>query len=241
MNEMAKTDKVLSRKEARRRLRRVQQSRAPQRDVARHVGRDGPHHGGLRRGRLAALRRAHAAPATRPSCPAPTSRASARSARTRRRSRTTTRRPRRRATRCYAYPKPTIAMIRGYCIGGGLGIAMCCDLRIASDNSTLRGSGRQARPRLRPMPGVKRLVDVVGPSFAKEIFYTARQFDAEEAQHHGPDQSRGAGRRARELREEICRDDRRQCAADHQGGEEGGRRDRQGPNPSATWRAPTRS
>ena len=35
-----------------------------------------------------------------------------------------------------AYPKPTIAMIRGYCIGGGLGIATCCDLRIASDNST---------------------------------------------------------------------------------------------------------
>ncbi len=33
------------------------------------------------------------------------------------------------------YPKPTIAMIRGYCIGGGLGLAVCCDLRICSDNS----------------------------------------------------------------------------------------------------------
>ena len=42
----------------RRRLRGVQQSGAPQRDVARHVGRDRPHHGGLRQGRLAALRRA---------------------------------------------------------------------------------------------------------------------------------------------------------------------------------------
>ena len=35
----------------------------------------------------------------------------------------------------YEFPKPTIAMIRGYCIGGGLGLATCCDLRIATDNS----------------------------------------------------------------------------------------------------------
>src|SRR6266446_3714176 len=33
------------------------------------------------------------------------------------------------------FPKPTIAMIRGYCIGGGLGLAVCCDLRICSDNA----------------------------------------------------------------------------------------------------------
>src|ERR1700681_5014229 len=37
----------------------------------------------------------------------------------------------------HEFPKPTIAMIRGYCIGGGLGLATCCDLRIASDNSRL--------------------------------------------------------------------------------------------------------
>ncbi len=84
----------------------------------------------------------------------------------------------------YAYPKPTIAMIRGYCIGGGLGIATCCDLRIASDNS------RFAVPAAKlglgyAYPGLKRLVDVVGASFAKEIFYTARQFDAEEARSMG--------------------------------------------------------
>jgi enoyl-CoA hydratase len=80
----------------------------------------------------------------------------------------------------YDYPKPTIAMIRGYCIGGGLGLALCCDLRICSDDS------RFAVPAAKlglgyPFHGLKKLVDVVGISFAKEIFYTARQFDAEEA------------------------------------------------------------
>ena len=80
----------------------------------------------------------------------------------------------------YHFPKPTIAMIRGYCIGGGLGLAVCCDLRIASDNS------RFAIPAAKlglgyGFPGIKRLSDLVGPSFTKEIFYTARQFDAAEA------------------------------------------------------------
>ena len=78
------------------------------------------------------------------------------------------------------FPKPTIAMIRGYCIGGGVGLAVCCDLRICSDNS------RFAVPAAKlglgyGYSGLKRLVDIVGASFAKEIFYTARQFDAHEA------------------------------------------------------------
>jgi len=84
----------------------------------------------------------------------------------------------------YDYPKPTIAMIRGYCIGGGVGLSLCCDLRICSENS------RFAVPAAKlglgyGYPGLKKLVDVVGPSFAKEIFYTARQFDAEEARMMG--------------------------------------------------------
>ena len=84
----------------------------------------------------------------------------------------------------YEFPKPTIAMIRGYCIGGGLGLAVCCDLRICSDNSKF------AIPAAKlglgyGYAGVKRLTDVVGPAFAKEIFYTARQFDAEEARVMG--------------------------------------------------------
>ncbi|MGB5185422.1 MAG: enoyl-CoA hydratase [Xanthobacteraceae bacterium] len=82
------------------------------------------------------------------------------------------------------FPKPTIAMIKGYCIGGGVGLAVCCDLRICSDNS------RFAVPAAKlglgyGYSGLKRLVDIVGASFAKEIFYTARQFDAEEAHAMG--------------------------------------------------------
>jgi enoyl-CoA hydratase len=87
-------------------------------------------------------------------------------------------------TAIYDYPKPTIAMIRGFCIGGGVGLALCCDLRICSDDS------RFAVPAAKlglgyAYHGLKKLIDVVGPSFAKEIFYTARQFDAEEAHAMG--------------------------------------------------------
>jgi enoyl-CoA hydratase/carnithine racemase len=82
------------------------------------------------------------------------------------------------------FPKPTIAMIRGYCIGGGLGLAVCCDLRICSDNSKF-GIPAAKLGLGYSYPGVKRLADLVGPSFAKEIFFTARQFDAEEARLMG--------------------------------------------------------
>src|SRR3977135_3116198 len=82
------------------------------------------------------------------------------------------------------FPKPTIAMIQGYCIGGGLGLALCCDLRIASDNS--RFGVPAAKLGLGyAYPGIARLADVVGPSFAKEIFFTARQFNAAEALQMG--------------------------------------------------------
>jgi len=82
------------------------------------------------------------------------------------------------------FPKPTIAMIRGYCIGGGLGLAVCTDLRICSDNSRF-GIPAAKLGLGYGYVGVKRLVDLVGPSFAKEIFFTARQFDAQEAHQMG--------------------------------------------------------
>jgi enoyl-CoA hydratase/carnithine racemase len=84
----------------------------------------------------------------------------------------------------YEFPKPTIAMIRGYCIGGGCAIAVCCDVRICTPNSTFAVPAAKLGLGY-AYPGIKRLTDVVGPSFAKEIFYTARQFDAEEARTMG--------------------------------------------------------
>lgn len=84
----------------------------------------------------------------------------------------------------YDFPKPTIAMIRGYCIGGGMGLAMSCDLRICSEGSKFAVPAAKLSIGYR-YAGLKKLVDVVGPSFAKEIFYTARQFTAQEAQTMG--------------------------------------------------------
>lgn len=78
------------------------------------------------------------------------------------------------------FPRPTIAHITGYCIGGGLALALCCDLRFAETVS------RFAIPAARlglgyGLSGVKRLVDLVGGAAAMDIFFTARQLDAEEA------------------------------------------------------------
>ncbi|MGH7045075.1 MAG: enoyl-CoA hydratase [Stellaceae bacterium] len=76
--------------------------------------------------------------------------------------------------------KPTIAMIRGYCIGGGVGTALACDLRIAAEGSKF-GIPAAKLGLGYAYDGIKKLVDLVGPAHAREIFYTARQFTAEEA------------------------------------------------------------
>ncbi|HEY0181197.1 MAG TPA: enoyl-CoA hydratase [Rhodopila sp.] len=86
--------------------------------------------------------------------------------------------------RLFACPKPTIAMIRGFCIGGGLAIAIGCDIRIANEGARFGipaarlGLGYGAS-------GVKKLMELVGPTFTKEIFFTARHFSAGEAREMG--------------------------------------------------------
>ena len=78
------------------------------------------------------------------------------------------------------FPKPTIAQIQGYCIGGGLNLAIGCDLRFCTEGS------RFGLPAAKlglgyGYSGLKRFIDTVGPANTKDIFFSARQFGAAEA------------------------------------------------------------
>ena len=80
--------------------------------------------------------------------------------------------------------KPLIAMIRGFCIGGGMAIALTADLRISADD------GQFGVPAAKlglgyGYGGIKELMNLVGPSFAKEIFLTGGRFSASDAETMG--------------------------------------------------------
>ena len=83
-----------------------------------------------------------------------------------------------------SHPKPTVAMIRGYCIGGGVNIAIACDMRVCDESSRFGipaaklglGYGRSS---------VRLLLDLVSPQYVHEMLFTARHFDAAEAFHMG--------------------------------------------------------
>ena len=82
------------------------------------------------------------------------------------------------------FPKPTIARIRGFCLGGGLAIAMSADLRIAAADSQFGIPAARLSIAYAP-ESVKRLIDLVGPAHARMILYTARRIDAAEAERIG--------------------------------------------------------
>lgn len=84
----------------------------------------------------------------------------------------------------YNFPKPTIAKIQGYCIGGGVNLAVCCDMRIASEGSKF-GIPAARLGLGYGYTGVKRLSEIVGISRAMELFYTARRVPVEEAYDMG--------------------------------------------------------
>lgn len=80
----------------------------------------------------------------------------------------------------YRASKPTVAMIRGWCVGGGVAVAITCDVRIAAEDA--RFGIPAARLGLGyKMAGVRRLMDLVGPAATKDIFFTARHYAAADA------------------------------------------------------------
>jgi enoyl-CoA hydratase/carnithine racemase len=80
--------------------------------------------------------------------------------------------------------KPIIAMIEGFCIGGGLEVALLCDIQIAADNARFAVTPAKLGLGYK-FDDMRLLVSNVGPKYAKEILFTGRQFSAEEAQRVG--------------------------------------------------------
>ncbi len=77
-------------------------------------------------------------------------------------------------------PKPTVAAVTGYALGGGCELALCCDRRVAGDNAKL-GQPEILLGIIPGAGGTQRLARLVGPSKAKDIVYTGRFVDATEA------------------------------------------------------------
>ena len=84
----------------------------------------------------------------------------------------------------YRFSKPVIAAIRGYCIGGGVNMAISCDIRIASADAVFSIPATRLGLGYR-FSAMKNLVDLIGPGAAQDLFYTARRIDAEEAKAIG--------------------------------------------------------
>ena len=80
--------------------------------------------------------------------------------------------------------KPTIAMVYGYCIGGGCGLALACDLRFADEQASF-GITPAKLGLVYSLDSTKRLVDLVGPAQAKWILMSGQRVDAARAHQIG--------------------------------------------------------
>jgi enoyl-CoA hydratase/carnithine racemase len=80
--------------------------------------------------------------------------------------------------------KPTIALILGYCIGGGCGLALSCDLRFGDDRTRMAITPAKLGL-VYSLESTKRLVDLVGPARTKWILMSGQQIGAEQAQRLG--------------------------------------------------------
>jgi enoyl-CoA hydratase/carnithine racemase len=84
----------------------------------------------------------------------------------------------------YEFSKPTLAYIRGYCIGGGVNVAIACDIRIAASTSVYSIPASRLGLGYR-FSAMRNLTHLVGPGHAKDIFFTGRRLDAAEAMRIG--------------------------------------------------------
>jgi enoyl-CoA hydratase/carnithine racemase len=91
----------------------------------------------------------------------------------------------RRMARLEAVRKPVIAQIQGFAVGGGFGIATCCDLRIATPDARFGAPIARTLGNCLSMAAYARFVDVFGPSRVKELLLTARLLTAAEAHAAG--------------------------------------------------------
>jgi enoyl-CoA hydratase len=87
-------------------------------------------------------------------------------------------------TGIHDFPKPTLACIRGYCIGGGVNVAIACDIRIAAGDAVFSIPAARLGLGYR-FSAMKNLVDLVGPGAAKDLFFTARRIGSDEAKALG--------------------------------------------------------
>jgi enoyl-CoA hydratase/carnithine racemase len=83
-----------------------------------------------------------------------------------------------------AFPFPSVAALNGHAIGGGLELALSCDLRIASEEA------KMAMPPARlglvySHTGLRKFVDAIGAARTRELFFTARNISAQQAEHWG--------------------------------------------------------
>jgi enoyl-CoA hydratase/carnithine racemase len=100
-------------------------------------------------------------------------------------------------------PKPTVAMIFGFCMGGAMAVAMACDLRFAAEGSKF-GIPAAKLSIIYGLDPVHQLVDLVGPAYAKDILYSARAVDAEEALPDRPAQRSALPPSSRRTRTTTC-------------------------------------
>lgn len=80
--------------------------------------------------------------------------------------------------------KPLVAMVHGHCMGGGLAVSLCADIRLAAADARFALPAARLGVGYHPS-GVARIVDVLGPAAASEIFFAALQYTADEALRMG--------------------------------------------------------